>query len=636
MTVRRSGSCPSRAPLPGAAPLLVAASLLAAAPLLAAAGCSDGGPGVAVRQPTGGAEAAFAPEPNLIVERDVPVPMRDGVILRADVYRPEGERRFPVLVYRTPYGKDGLLEGEFTVSRAPRAGYAVVVQDVRGRYRSDGTFRPYHQEGRDGHDTIEWAARQPWSDGRVGTFGLSYPGAVQWLAAMEAPPHLKSIFPAMTFASARHFFHHGGALDHSWIPWIEVNIAPDERRRRNLPGPRTYEEARERWRRRMWEWEEHLPLVGLPVLKDVAPWYYEWLRHPDDGPFWEFADVAAAHDRITVPALSLSGWYDSNYGPMGAIANFNGMRERAATAEARDGQRLILGPWDHGDPHEDETRVGEIDFGLNATFDYFGLIVQWHDRWLKGIRNGVDDWPPVQIFVMGENRWRGEAEWPLARTRYVPWYLRSGGRANGAAGDGRLETVPPPKGEPSDDYVDDPLNPVRIENFLSGGPFDRSAIQAREDVLVYTSPPLEEDLEVTGPITADLWIASSGVDADFGVLLLDVHPDGRAYNVTPMEAGYLRARYRDSESDPEPLVPGRPTAIRIGNMVTSNLFRRGHRIRVLISSSRFPVFDRNPNSGEPPAEAIRLIEARQTILHDAAHPSRVTLPVIPRDPGAAR
>jgi putative CocE/NonD family hydrolase len=583
--------------------------------------------------PLGASERSrgFADYPNIIVERNVPVPMRDGVVLRADVYRPDDDGRFATLVYRTPYGKDDLLDDwELTLSRAPRSGYAVVVQDVRGRYNSDGRFQAYHQEGKDGYDTIEWAAGQSWSNGRIGTFGLSYPGAVQWLAAMEAPPHLAAIFPAMTFASGRHFFHYGGAFNHTWIRWIEVNIAPDERRRSDLPGPRTYREARTRWEEHKWEWEEFLPIVDFQLLKEVAPWYYDWLRHPDDGGYWSFADVTAAHDRITVPALNFSAWYDDNYGPIGATANFNGMRERAATEEARRGQKLILGPWTHGDPNESETRFGELDFGVNATFDYFGLILRWHDRWLKGIRNGVDGWAPVQIFVMGENVWRDEQEWPLARTRYVPYYVRSDGSANTAGGDGRLSLEPPPGGEPPDLYTYDPGDPVVIENFESAGPFDHSVIQQRDDVLVYTSDPLDSDVEVTGPVTAHLWIASSAVDTDFGVTLLDVHPDGKAFNLMPLEAGFIRTRYRDSEEKPIFLTPDEPTEIVVSGMVTSNLFLKGHR-RVLVSSSRFPVFDRNLNTGEPPGASSRMIPAKQTILHDTAHPSRVILPIVPRD-----
>jgi uncharacterized protein len=613
-------------------PIAVAGVLLFAACTARTPEQSGGAAAVPAARPFAAASGGSAGFLNVIVEHNVAIPMRDGVVLRADIYRPAIEGRYPILVYRTPYGKDDLLAdgSKPALGRAPRAGYALVVQDVRGRYHSDGTFRPYEQEGTDGYDTIEWAAAQPWSNGRVGTFGLSYPGAVQWLAAMQVPPHLVSIFPAMTFATGRHFFYFGGAFNHDWMHWIAAYIAPDERVRRNLRGARTEKEAEAEWARRKWEWERYLPLLDFPVLKDVAPWYYDWLRHPDDGPYWAFADVTAAHDRITVPALNFSSWYDSNYGPLGAIANFNGMREKGATPEARRGQRLILGPWDHGDPREYETRVGDLDFGINATLDYYGLSLRWHDRWLKGIRNGVDEEAPVRIFVMGENVWRDEMEWPLRRTTYVPFYLHSGGRANGAAGDGRLTRDAPVAEETDDRYVYDPSRPVTIDNFELQGPYDRSALQSRRDVLVYTTEPLPADLEVTGPITVTLWASSSAVDTDWAVMLYDVHPDGRAYNLLPLEAGYLRARYRDSETQPSLLTPDQPVQYILGGMVTSNLFRAGHRIRIDVTSSRFPNFDRNPNTGAPFGTTARTVIARQRILHDPAHPSRVTLPVIPR------
>jgi putative CocE/NonD family hydrolase len=578
-----------------------------------------------------GVSAPYALFPNLIVEKNVPVPMRDGVVLRADVHRPDAPGKFPTLVYRTPYGKDGLLESgsEPTIGRAAHSGYAVVVQDVRGRYHSDGEFRPYQQEGKDGYDTIEWAAAQPWSNGRVGTFGLSYPGAVQWLLAMEAPPHLVSIFPAMTFATGRHFFYFGGAFEHDWMRWVYLNIAPDVRLRKRLRGPQSAKEAQAQWDRLKWQWEYFLPIRDFPVLKDVAPWYYEWLEHPDDSDYWAFADVVAAHPKIAVPALNFSSWYDSNYGPLGATANWSGMRQRGATELARRGQRLILGPWDHGDPSENETRVGELEFGPNMTIDYYGLVIRWHDRWLKGIRNGIDEGPPVRLFVMGDNVWRDENEWPLARTQYTPYYLRSGGRAHTASGDGRLSTGPP-AGEPPDRYTYDPRRPVVIENFEAMGPYDRSKLQSRQDVLVYTTEPLPEDVEVTGPITVHLWAASSAVDTDFCVMLYDVHPDGRAYNLMPNEAGMVRARYRASETAPELLAPNEPAEFIIDQMVTSNVFKKGHRIRLDVTSSRFPSFDRNPNTGDPFGTSARLAVARQTVLHDAGHPSRAILPIIPR------
>jgi putative CocE/NonD family hydrolase len=635
-----AGVAIGRGAAPGARTPMTAPPAAGSAPLPLEEGAGAGRP------------ASWDQHPNIVLERNVAVRMRDGVVLRADVYRPAAPGRYPTLVYRTPYGKDGLLEdgSEPTLSRAPRAGYALVVQDVRGRFNSEGEFRPYQQEGKDGYDTVEWASAQPWSDGRVGTFGLSYPGAVQWLLAMETPPHLVSIFPAMTFATGRQFFFFGGGFNHDWMRWILLFIAPDVRVRKNLPGPRTEKEAETDWKRHRWEWESALPLRGFPVLRDVAPWYDEWLAHPDDGAYWDFADVTKAYGRMTVPALHLSAWYDSNYGPLGAIANFNGMRLRAATPQARAAQRLILGPWDHGDPTEHETRVGERDFGPNMAIDYYGLILRWHDRWLKGIRNGVDEGPPVRIFVMGENVWRDENEFPLARTRYTPYYLHGGGHANTADGDGRLSAAPPaaapagavragapgggsaPEEERADHYLYDPGRPVRIDNFETMGPFDHSKIQARRDVLVYSTAPLDEDVEVTGPIRVNLWVASSAVDTDFAVMLCDVEPDGKAYNVAPMEAGFIRARYRVSEAAPEMLTPNQPTEIVISSMVTSQVFRKGHRVRLEVTSSRFPNFDRNPNTGEAFGTSERIAAAHQTIYHDAAHPSRVTLPIIPRGP----
>jgi putative CocE/NonD family hydrolase len=617
----------------------VVTPVLAAVMLLAVACDAErpaGAPATAARgevtSAAGGVMPSFPELANIVVETNHPVPMRDGVVLRADVYRPAGTGRHPVLVMRTPYGKDGVIaEGsEPTVLRGARAGYAVVVQDVRGRYHSDGAFSPYRQEGRDGYDTIEWAAAQPWSNGRVGTFGLSYPGAVQWLAAMEAPPHLVAMVPAMTFATGRHFFYYGGAFNHDWMRWILNYIAPEERRRRGLPGPRTEAEAEALWAARKWDWERFLPIGALPALEGLAPWYFDWLAHPDDGADWAFADVTAAHARIAVPALGLSAWHDSNYGPIGATANFNGMRARGATEVARRGQRLVLGPWDHGDPGIAETRIGDLDFGGNAPIDYYGLVLRWHDRWLRGIPNGIDEGPPIRLFVMGDNVWRDENEWPLRRARPTPFYLRSHGDAATGSGAGRLATEPPPGEEAADRYDYDPRDPVVIENFEVMGPRDRSGLESRRDLLVYSTAPLEEDVEVTGPVTMRLFVASSAVDTDFMVMLLDVDPGGRAYNVMPLEAGVLRARYRESEAAPRLLTPGEPVELVIGDMATSNLFRRGHRIRLHVTSSRFPVFDRNLNAGEPQARATRPVVARQTILHDAAHPSRLILPIVPR------
>ncbi len=376
-----------------------------------------------------GLEQNERPDFSVRVETDVEAEMRDGTILRADIIRPEADGRFPAILYRTPYGKEPVWRDWDFPIRAARAGYVVAVQDVRGRYASDGVFDPYRQEPADGYDSVEWVAGLPYCDGKVGMSGLSYPGAVQWLAAGQAPPHLAAIVPAMCFSSSRHFFFTGGAFDMSWIRWIYVNIAPDVRKKQKLEGPKTWEEARTLFEENGDAWLRHLPLRDLPVLKDVAPYYYEWLAHPDDGPFWEYADVEAKYDRIRVPAINFSGWHDEGYGPIGAVRNFNGGR--------KNGSRLIIGPWTHGEPTFASIGEGELDFGPNAGLDYQELVLRWHDRWLKGIDNGVDKEAPVKLFIMGDNVWRDEQEWPLARTQYTSYYLHEGGVLSSLEPEGR-------------------------------------------------------------------------------------------------------------------------------------------------------------------------------------------------------
>jgi len=444
--------------------------------------------------------------------------------------------------------------------------------------------------------------------------GLSYPGAVQWLAAGESPPHLKAIVPAMCFSSGRDFFYFGGAFDLSWIGWIYRNIAPDVRERRGLEGPRTWEETRTLWEQNKGRWLRYLPLRGLPVLRDVAPYYYEWLAHPDDGPYWNFADIESKYDRIRIPALNLSGWHDEGYGPIGAARNFQGTRQ--------NGSLLIIGPWTHGAPSLASTWEGELDFGPNAGLDYPALLLLWYDRWLKGIDNGVDKEAPVKLFVMGDNQWREEKEWPLARTRFTSYYLRS---------DRRLSTAKPGAGEEPDRYTYDPLDPVVDPRQGTLGPFDQSMFETRSDVLVYSTDPLERDVEVTGPIEAEIWASSSAKDTDFFVRLLDVHPDGKAYNLMSPTLEVLRARYRNDESRPELLTPGKVELFKFRRMMTSNVFKAGHRIRIHITSSFFPHLDRNPNTGHAFGSDAETQAADQAIYHDNEYSSRIVLPVIPRE-----
>jgi putative CocE/NonD family hydrolase len=346
-----------------------------------------------------------------VVERDVAVAMRDGVVLRADVWRPAAEGRFPVLVYRTPYDKREAVESYSTHLRAMERGYAVVLQDVRGRYASQGEFEPYRNEGRDGYDTIEWAATQPWSDGRVGTYGLSYPGAVQWLAAIESPPHLLAMVPAMTFSTPRNFFYSGGVFDGSWLEWILINIAPDIRVRKHLPGPRDRAGAVAQWERLRDDLQQRLPLSALPELRAVAPFYFEWLRHPPYDPSWDWAEIRGHYERVGAAVLNLSGWYDEAYGPEGAAANFNGLL--AARRDRGDpGARLVIGPWVHGAAATGRSRTGDLDFGPEAPIDYDQLVLQWMDRHLKGVQNRDPEEAPVRIFVMGRNEWRDLEAWP--------------------------------------------------------------------------------------------------------------------------------------------------------------------------------------------------------------------------------
>jgi len=312
---------------------------------------------------------------HFVLEKNIPVIMRDGVALRADVMRPTGDAKLPVLVYRTPYGKDAAQQEYTTFKHAAERGYAVVIQDVRGRYHSDGDFRPYENEGRDGYDTIEWAARQPWSNGAVGTFGLSYPGAVQWLAAVQSPPHLKAMIPAMTFSTPQNFFYAGGTWDMSWIEWIWDNIAWDTRAKKNLPGPRTYGEALAAWREESANMLNTLPLLDLKPLQHVAPYYFDWLRHPPEDPWWNWSELRDKYSRTHAAVLSLSAWYDDNYGPEGATTNYAGLlKSREGDKDART--RLLLGPWVHGVDNTGKTRSGEREFGSAAAIDYDEVILR--------------------------------------------------------------------------------------------------------------------------------------------------------------------------------------------------------------------------------------------------------------------
>lgn len=551
---------------------------------------------------------------------DVAVPMRDGVTLRADVWLPKAQGQFPTLVYRTPYGKHNAPRKSTTFRAAVKRGYAVVIEDVRGRYASEGEFVPYQNEGKDGYDTIEWAARQPWSAGNVGTFGLSYPGAVEWLAAVESPPHLKAMVPAMTFSTPRNFFYSGGLFDGSWLEWIWMNIAPDARKRKNLTGPRTEKDAAEAWKTDHARMEGFLPLRELPDLKEVAPFYYQWLAHPPADAWWDWAELRNKYDRVHCAVLNFSGWYDEAYGPDGATTNFNGLlASRKGAPEPRT--KTMIGPWTHGG--EDIQKSGERDLGKSAPIDYDELILRWMDHYLRGIENGVESRKPVRIFVMGRNEWRDEDAWPLKGAKEESFYLRSG---SGDSPIGGLAEKPRVI-LGSSSLVSDPAHPVS-DQYDAYGAHDYRGLVGRNDVLTFDSEPMKEDLEVTGPIKAEMYISADVKDFDLWVRLLDVAPDGTAFNLMSPGLDVLRASYREETVEPKLLEPGKIYRLELNRMVTSNVFLKGHRIRVQTSGAFYPHFSRNLQTGESEIVSGEMKPGRITIHHDAEHASRVVLPVV--------
>jgi putative CocE/NonD family hydrolase len=568
-------------------------------------------------------QEAPTPKTHFVLEKDVPVSMRDGVVLRADVMRPAEAGKFPVLVYRTPYGKDAAQQHYATFKHAAERGYAVVIQDVRGRYHSDGDFRPYENEGLDGYDTIEWAAAQTWSNGDVGTFGLSYPGAVQWLAAVQSPPHLQAMVPAMTFSTPQNFFYAGGTWDMSWIEWIWDDIAWDTRAKKNLPGPRTYKEALAAWKEEGAKMLNTLPLLDVKPLQQSAPYYFDWLQHPPDDPWWNWSELRDKYSRTHAAVLNLSAWYDDNYGPEGATTNFAGLLQ-ARKSEKDPRTHLLLGPWVHGVDNTEKTRSGEREFGPTAAIDYDEVVLRWMDHYLKHINNGVDHEEPVRYFVMGRNQWRDADQWPPAG-RTMPAFLAPG---TGNTSVGRLQTTPFDNPDSFSEFVSDPASPV-VNTYDSSGAHDYRKLADRADVLTFDSALLQEDTEITGPITARIFVSCDCRDFDLWARLLDVSPDGTAINLMSAGLDVLRASYRDLSRGRQLLSPGTIYELKLENLITSNLFLQGHRIRLQISASFAPNFSRNLQSGKSEASSVEMKRAHIRVFHDAKHLSQVVLPIIP-------
>ncbi|MGD9710942.1 MAG: CocE/NonD family hydrolase [Thermomicrobiales bacterium] len=554
------------------------------------------------------------------VLNDVPVPMRDGVSLSADVYLPFGmSGSLPVILSRTPYDNNVIMDQGYWWAQQ---GYVYVAQDVRGRYDSGGEWVPWENETEDGYDTLEWIGQQPWCDGNIGMSGASYGGQVQWQAGYTGHPLLKAIVPRVMGNNLWDSPHYqGGAFG------LGVNA---------VWGWRTMARTMQRIDRM--DWPAVLQTLPLRDMDKVSgkrhPAFSAWLDHEEYGEYWHAPAVDEHFSEYTVPILQVCGWFDLYAG--GMMANFVGLREKAGSELSRQNQFMIMGPWTHpqaGNAPPGTTNAGDRDFGIHSLLDTRAIELAWFDRWLKGKPNDVEKASPLKIFVMGAAYWRNEQEWPLARTVWTPYYLRSGGNANTLHGDGWLSTAPA-EAETPDEYDYDPLNPCPTNGgcnccnpeVIPWGVYDQRPIEMRPDVLVFTTPPLEHDLEVTGPVTVTLYASTDGPDTDFTAKLVDVYPDGKAWNLCD---GIIRARYRKGRAPSALLTPGEVYEFVIDLWVTSNVFKKGHAIRVEISSSNFPRFDRNLNTGNPIADDASPRIAHQTVYHDADYPSHILLPVIP-------
>lgn len=591
----------------------------------------------------------FVPVHRVRLEKSIMIAMRDGIRLATDLYVPEAApARLPAILIRTPYDKSSPRVYEFRSARSvahffASHGYVVAVQDTRGKFESEGVFTVAANEGRDGADTVAWLAAQSWSNGKVGSYGCSYLGESQLEMARLRPPELAAMVPQAAGASARYFgMINGGAYEiGSGAPWFRQHGAkhsakadaslPREASVAASEASGAQPEADVGSLTEMWR---TLPTLEMQQRAGAAPSdWRDFLSHPPGDPWWDRFGFVKPEDSLDTPALHVSSWYDPSVAE--TLGLFNQMRANASSARGREHQFVIISPTGHcaSELATERTLVGARDVG-DARLGYHDIYLRWFDYWLKGIDNGVVRMPKVQIYVMGRNAWRGESEWPLARTLWTKYYLHSGGRANGRLGDGSLSTAAPGD-EPPDEFGYDPRTPVPT---LGGaicctggaaaepGSFDQSEIEMRNDVLVYTSAVLPEGLEVTGPLRVFLQVGSSAPDTDFTAKLVDVHPDGSAYNI---QEGILRARYRKGYDSPSPLVAGAVHAITIDLQATSNYFAPGHRLRLEVSSSNFPRFDRNMNTGGRNVDEVEPVVARNTVHHSRIHASYILLPVIP-------
>jgi hypothetical protein len=527
----------------------------------------------------------------------VPAAMRDGVHLYANVFLPLGAGRAPCILIRTPYGKGSDLIGNYLAF--VEHGYAVMVQDVRGRYESEGSFDPLSQEQADGDDTLNWIARQSWSDGKVGMTGGSYVGIVQWKAALSGNPHLKAIFPVVSgYDDYRdRFYSPGGAMKLGQrLEWMAENL--------KAPG----------YHPDFGRFTLHLPLRTSDVVATgwSSEMYREVVSHPTFDAFWRGLSVKEHLNKIHIPVFAVGGWYD----------NFveSDLEAYAALHKASTLNRVLIGPW----PHNMSIHFDGVDYGKDSAMPIRELQIEWFDQWLMGKDTPLMSTPPAKVFVMGANKWLEDRAWPPENAHAQSLFL---------AGDGALESQPPSHPE-RDHYLYDPVHPVPTRGgavccnpkIFPWGPMDQRGVEQRPDVLVYSSKPLRHDVEAVGPVKAVLWIATTAKDTDFTAKLVDVFPDGYARNLSD---GILRLRYRKSLEKPELVKEGQIYQITVDAGVSANVFLKGHRIRLEISSSNFPRFDRNANTGGSVVDETRLTKATQTVYHDREHPSRLDLMVMP-------
>jgi putative CocE/NonD family hydrolase len=581
-------------------------------------------------------EALSQPEHSIAFEHDVGIHLRDGTRLSADVWRPASPGRFPVIFVYTPYDnsyEDLIDRARFFVPR----GYVVATVDARGRYDSDGVsylywnidWRAGRFDGEDVDDCLTWLGSQRWSSGRVGMTGGSYLAFVQWLAAPLGNRHLAALIPYGSPDDHYDNVFPSGALQLSNALAMLAGLGATSRH--------TNDQLRGHW----WDYQQlyrHLPLRTLDeaMFGRANQFWQDLVTHPSRDDYWRFSvgsrprpghAAVGRYARVRVPSLNVTGWYDLV--SQATINNFVGMMTRGPRNLRRTHQ-LIVGPWTHVGAQLGLRTAGEIDFGESAEVDFRWVELRWFDRWLKGIANGVDVEPQVSIFTMGTDEWRSESSWPPPQTSTVELFLRSGGRASGVDGDGRLSRQPPGSDEPPDRYVFDPADPVpSVGGTVSmvpaaDGPRDQSPLQHRSDILVYTSDRLSHDLAVAGRVTVHVYASTTALDTDFTAKLVDRRPDGRAWIILE---GIIRGRYRRSFKRPRLLRPGRPYTFVIDLWSTSHVFRAGHQIQLEVSSSNFPKYDRNPNTGSSFAEDARLVPATQTVYHDARRASRLRLPV---------